>query len=405
MTLDIGAIHRREYEIDSGRGAVSAKPRRAKEAPVLESEPIFIAQAPGRLHLLGGHGDAGAGLYLSAAIDRFAKVSVSARKDTSLRFFATGVNERKRTTLASLRYKREDRWANYVKVAIQLFVDMGFPVKGLNFTIAGNIPQNVGLASSSALEVASAIALRGLLKARVTEAEIARKLAAIHSAYFEKETSAVDYVIGLSARSDQFLVVDEATLDVGKVRSPFQRCRIVLTDSRVPRLGIEADLQRRRDDVAAAIATLARGRRGATLREFAEMDVMDSMGNLPEKIRRRSLHVVQEMRRVSDAAETLRRGDLNGFSRLVFHSHEGLRDLYEISCPEIDWMVKRAQETLGVFGARMAGHGFGGCTYAIVKSEAIEEYRQRLDDYERIFGFHPQFHEVKIATGSRMVSD
>jgi len=438
--LDIGTIHRREYELNSKKtdppakakrppaaaghgaangadpakapaaagaapatGAAAAGAAKAQEAPAVQTDAVFIAQAPGRLHFLGEHGGTGAGLCLSAAIDRFVKVAVSPRKDTALRFYAPDLNERKRTTLASLRYKREDRWANYAKVAIQLFVDAGFPVRGLNFTITGNIPQHVGLASSSAIEVASAIALRGLLKARVTEAEIARKLAAIHEQYFERAPGAADYAICLSARSDQFLLVDESGLSVEKIKSPFSRCSIILTDSRVPRIGVETELQIRRGDIAYAAEMLSNGRKGATLREFAAMDLMDSMGNLPEKTRRRSLHFVQEIQRVSDAAELLRRGDTAGFSRLIYHSHEGLRDLYEISCPEIDWMVKRAQETAGAFGARMAGHGFGGCTYAIVRADAAEEYRQRLDEYERIFGFHPTIHEVRLATGCRLV--
>jgi galactokinase len=130
---------------------------------------------------------------------------------------------------------------------------------------------------------------------------------------------------------------------------------------------------------------------------------MESMGDLPEEIRRRSMHAVQEIRRVLDAKNYLLRGELDGFSRLIYHSHESLRDLYGVSCPEIDWMVKRAQETEGVFGARMTGHGFGGCTYALVKNESINEYCGRIEEYERIFGFHPAVYEVKIATGSHIV--
>ncbi|MCL2558660.1 MAG: galactokinase [Treponema sp.] len=405
--LDIGAVHRREYELGPAQKDVPAKGKGDKTgtetAEAAKPEGVFMAQAPGRVLFLGEHGGTGSSVFLAAAIDRCAKVAVSARKDTALRFHACDLNERKRTTMASLKYKREDRWANHVKVAIQLFVDIGAPVKGLNFTLAGNIPRHVGLASSCAVEVASAMALRALLRSRITEAEMARRLADIHSLYFGVNKSAVDYVIGLSARADQFLLVDEATLGVTKIKSPFSRCKIVLADSRVPRLGIDDEIRSRREDVAAALEALSQGRKKASLRDFAAPDIMDSMGNLPERIRRRSLHAVQDMRRAQDAAEALRKADLAGFARLVFHSHESLRDLYEVSCPEIDWMVKRAQETQGVFGARMMGQGFGGCTYAIVRDDALAEYRHRLEDYERIFGFHPLFHEAGISTGSRLV--
>jgi galactokinase len=128
------------------------------------------------------------------------------------------------------------------------------------------------------------------------------------------------------------------------------------------------------------------------------------MGDLPEEIRRRSMHIVQEIRRVYDAEDALKRADLPSLSRIIFHSHESLRDLYEVSCPEIDWLVKRAQESEGLLGSRMTGHGFGGCTYTIIRDRDLEAYKKRLEDYERIFGFRPIIYEVKIATGKRLVS-
>jgi galactokinase len=107
---------------------------------------------------------------------------------------------------------------------------------------------------------------------------------------------------------------------------------------------------------------------------------------------------------VGDVEDILKRADFPALSKLIYHSHESLRDLYEVSCPEIDWLVKRAQEIDGVLGSRMTGSGFGGCTYTILKEEAIEEYKKRLDDYERIFGFHPLIYEIRLATGTRVVT-
>jgi galactokinase len=449
--LDIGPIHRREYELvvgrsagvggrsgrvltgDSKSGVKTAKAGKpssgagrgasgtkkigvskgigaskgsgvskgviAKPKP----EPVVIAQAPGRIHLLGEHGDPVAGLYLSVVIDRWIKVAVSARRDNSLRFYAADLGERKRTTLANLRYKREDRWANYIKTAISLFAELGIPFKGMNFTLTGDIPPHIGLASSSAIEVASAVALRNFLHVRMSDKELIKRLAESHLSFLGEKPNPADYVTGLSARNGQLLIVDESTLEVTKIKSPFSRCKFIIMDSRVPRLGVDTELEARKEALKNGLEMLSQGREGANFREFAAMDLMDSMGDFPEEIRRRSLHVVQEIRRVLDAGDCLSRADIPGFSRLVFSSHESLRDLYEVSCPEIDWMVKRAQETDGVLGARMTGQGFGGCTYTIIKNEAVNGYRERLEDYERIFGFRPGIHEMKIATGSRVV--
>jgi galactokinase len=276
-------------------------------------------------------------------------------------------------------------------------------VKGLNFTIAGDIPQQIGLASSSAIEVAVTVALRGLLKADVNERELLARLTAAQEEFFGKDAGPVDYLTALSARKDQFLVVDEAGLTVKKIKSPLSKYRILIMDSRVPRMGVEGELKQRRQDLKKGLELLSRKKEGAALRDFAAMDLVESMGDLPEQIRRRSLHVVEEIRRVYDAEAALRDADFAALSRLIFHSHESLRDLYEVSCPEIDWLVKRAQEIDGVLGSRMTGQGFGGCTYTIIREDAIEEYRLRLEDYERIFGFHPVIYEVRFATGARLV--
>ena len=114
--------------------------------------------------------------------------------------------------------------------------------------------------------------------------------------------------------------------------------------------------------------------------------------------------MVQEIRRVNDADDSLKRADLASFTKIISHSHESLRDLYEVSCPEVDWLVKRAQEINGVLASRMTGHGFGGCTYTFIREDAVDEYKKRLEDYERIFGFHPVIHEMKLASGCRLVS-
>jgi len=385
--MDIGLIHRREYELADDR-----------------SEPVVIAEAPGRIHYLGEHGEPKAGLFLSSAIDRYIRIAVSMRKDNSLRFYAADLGERKRTTLVNLKYKREDRWANYIKVAIYIFAEMGYPAKGLNFTISGDIPQNVGLASSSAIEAAAVMVLKGFFQANVSDRELLRRLAISKVLFFGKDVSPIDYYIVFAARKDQFVVADEARMEVKRVKSPLAKYRLLVMDSRVPRMGVDEELKQRQADIKRGLELLSNKKQGATFRDFAAMDLVESMGNLPEEIRRRSLHVVQEIRRVNDADESLKRSDTAVFSKIINHSHESLRDLYEVSCPEVDWLVKRAQELDGVLTSRMTGQGFGGCTYTFIREDVVEEYKKRLEDYERIFGFRPVIYEMKLASGCRIVA-
>lgn len=383
---DIGPIHCGEYTVD-----------------IDQYEPVVIAQAHGRVHYLGEHGEPEHGLFLSSAIDRSVRVAVSARKDASLRFYAADFGERKRTTLVNFKYKREDRWANLIKTALHIFIKLNHVTKGLNFTVSGTIPQHIGLASSQAIEIASALALRAFLGVSMSDMELVKHLAASHEFFFEKSAPIVDYVITMFAQKDHFMVVDEQTLETKQVKANLSSYKILIMDARVPRIPIEEEIEERQSAIKKGLEMLSHKRAGATFREYVTLDMLQFTGSLSEEIRRRSTHIINELRRVPDAVQALETSDQQALSKIIQHSHESLRDQYEVSCPEIDWLVKRAQEIDGVLGSRMTGHGFGGCTYTIIRENAVSEFKRRLEDYERIFGFHPIIYEVKPGEGASVI--
>jgi galactokinase len=386
--LDIGQIHRTEYELEFDR-----------------SIPVAVAEAPGRIHFLGGQGDPASGFYLSAAIDRFIQVAVSRRKDNSFRFFSVDLGERKRSTLASIKHRREDRWANYLKAAVFLFMDLGYPMYGLNFSFCGNIPQQIGLASSAAIEAAAASALRKLLHIQIPDMDFAQRLHEAHVKFFGSAAPLADYQVCIMARKDQFLVIDTSSQEITKIKSPLSQFRFLLVDSRVPRMGVESEIILRNADTIKALEFLTKKFEGVNFKDFGSKDLLDALGDFPEQIRRRSIHIVDEIHRVQDACGALQRSDIASLAKIIFHSHESLRDLYEVSCPELDWLVKRAQEIEGAAGSRMMGRGFGGCTYTIIRRELVHAYKIRLEEYDRIFGFRPVIYEVKIAAGARIIHE
>ena len=406
--LDIGQIHRTEYELEYDRSITGG--RRASKARRMSNQkfdggPVVIAEAPGRIHLLGEHGDPAFGYFLSAAIDRYIKVAVNMRKDNSFRFYAPDLGERKRSTLVNLKFRREDRWANYLKTAVFVFYEMGVPMKGLNFSFCGDIPQQAGLASSTAIEAAAAAALRVLFHVQISDVNLARKLMETHARLFNETAALADYELCLMARKDQFMIIDVFADEIIKIKSPLSRFRFLLVDSRVPHIGAQREIASRKADTQKGLALLSQKHDGVCFKDFASVDLIESLGAFPEHIRRRSMHIVEEIRRVNDACDALQRSDIASLARIIYHSHESLRDLYEISCPEVDWLVKRAQEIEGAAGSRMTGQGFGGCTYTIIRKELVEEYKKRLEDYERIFGFKPAIYEVKLAAGAKVIPE
>jgi galactokinase len=377
---DIAALHRAEYD----------------------DAPDIIAAAPGVVKFLGEHTEASDGMVLAAALSFEIQVAISLRRDSSLRFFAADLGERKRTSVGNLKFKREDRWANYPKGVLDLLVKEGLPAKGVNFTITGDIPIGLGLASSAALGLASALAFKelfGLNKRGEELAELARRA---ETDFLGHPVPSYDHLAGAAPAGGTVSIVDLRTDRRRAVPFLDGNNIVVLTDSKVPRINVDAELKQRAEDCMKCLAVLARGS-SKTLRDFGPEEVDELMGSLPESVRRRCLHVVEEIARVAEAEEALIKGDAAAFGRAVNKSHSSLRNLYEVSCPEIDWLAKRAVEIDGVLCSRLTGKGFGGCTVTVMDESSLPEYRKRLEDYERIFGFRPAIHETRLAGGLRVV--
>ncbi|MDR3302455.1 MAG: galactokinase [Spirochaetaceae bacterium] len=383
--IDASLVHCKEYEIND------------------KNERIVIAEAPARLNLLGEFGQYSSGIVLACAVNRSLKVAVSARKDNSLRFFTAETLEHKRVTIFNTAYKREDRWANHVKLAVHLFAKKGFAPHGMNFTITGNIPQNIGFASSSAVEVAAALALRRFYNAQVSDKELIASLNEHHKEFYENEDKLSDFLVMMNARKDSFLLINEAARSITKIKTPFPKYKILVLDSRVPFFSAQDELRIRRDDLERGFALLSKKHKAQSFKDFIGANMSELLAGIEDEVRRRSLHVIQELERMSALEPALQEGDLATISAGIFHSHEGLRDLYEVSCPEIDWLVKRAQETEGVLGARLTGNGFGGCVYVIIQPDKMQAYLDKMEDYERIFGFHPNIYELTPSPAAKVV--
>lgn len=362
-----------------------------------DSRPESVAEAPAIVKLLGEHTDAAEGLVLAAALSCRMRVAVSFRKDASLRFLAADFGERKRATAGTLKYKREDRWANHVKAMYEAFAPT-FAGRGVNVTISGDIPLTLNLGASAALGLASALAFSRLLGSPMPDADLAALACRAESAFFERSVPLYNYLAATVPKSGSLALVDLRSGKMREVPPPGAEWVLVLTDSRVPRASADAELRDRAEQCRRCLAQIP-GPAGRSLRDVKLQELDDLMGILPESMRRRCLHVIEEIARVSEAEEALHRKDAAAFGRIMNKSHASLRGLYEVSCPEVDWLVKRAMEIDGMLCSRMTGKGFGGCTASFMKHEALAEYRKRLEDYERIFGFKPHVYETEILGG------
>jgi galactokinase len=395
--LDIITSHCKEYDLAE------------------DDKKISVASAPGRIHYLGENGLIGKRLLLSSSVDRTLTVAASLRTDGMFRFFSVEGEERKRTTYPNLRPRREDRWANYIKVAVSLFIATPDPAVdpipetgGLSFTVSSTIPKGKGFGSSSALELASALALRPLFQPDMSDNDLLARLAQSHKAYFEREYDIVDFYLMMRAEESRWTVVDEGRMADGlscarSITVPFAGYKTVVFDSRVPAFESASEIQIRIEQLQKGLEILGQRKNGVTFQSPEAIELIENEKGITEETRRRCLHVAQEAIRLANLEAAMKTGDIPLIAKLFQHSQNSLRDLYEVSCPEIDWLVRRAGETQGIAAARMIGQGFGGSIFAILTDEAGKEYKAKLEDYERIFGFHPQKHEIKPGSSAKHI--
>ena len=364
-------------------------------------EPSVICSAPGTVHLLGEHGDRSDGSVLSFAVDQRIYIAASLRGDSHLHFFSADLKERKKCAAAGLKFKTEDRWANYSKGVINALMPQGDTPPGMNFTLLSQIPMGIGLASSSALTVAAACAVKTLLDIDVSDERI---IAAAHSSendFMGLQVSVSSPAAAYFARSDHLLVSTSPMQRPEYLRFAPASAALLLTDSRVPpSMGADEkeEIEECRRECIRALRLESGSRR---IRQLTSESLSVTIEGLSERSRRVGLHLAMEDDRIQEFLRALADESMEEAGRVLSRSHESLRDLLEISCPELDWLARRSAETEGVYGARMIGEGYGGCTIALVDNDSKQKYIHQLEEYDRIFGFKAGLFPVGIGDGAR----
>jgi len=373
-----------------------------------ESAPEITVSVPGRFHLLGDHTWFARGNTLSMAINHELFLTVSKRTDQNFRLYSVSLGERKKITASNLKYRKEDRWANSVKAVISAFIEYGTAVPGLNFTILSEIPADAGLGTPNALKVATAIALRSLFLPTLPDATLVALLERANTHFLKTYSHRADILTALYAKKGYCVRTDHHKVTAELVPFPMEGYSVILTDSRVPRLLAREEFALRIQECVRAYERVRANPDAPSDFNKLTEDILEEITDIPESVRRRVIFIIRETESVREAVDALNKRDFVAFSRIVNRSHEGLRDRFEISSPELDWLVKRALEFVvpdspDLVCSRMTGRGFGGCTYAIIRSSDEAAYAQKLEEYERIFGFRPVRHKVFPSDGSRVL--
>ena len=372
--------------------------------------PRWIARAPGRVNLLGEHVDYNDGWVLPAAIDRAARIVATESDSGSVKVVALDLNESVVFRLDALAAKTDTDgnplpgWARYPAGVAWVMAAEGLRVVGIDALLTSNIPPASGLSSSAAIEVAFALLwdyLGGWGLGRMSLAQLCQRA---ESAYVGVSCGLMDQFASLHGVAGCALLFDCRDLHWESVPLP-DKVSVVIADSGVRRALDDSSYNQRRAECKAAARILAGQLPGVrALRDVTPQDFARHGGLLPPGIHRRAKHVIDECARVLKAVELLRAGDMPGFGAEMREGHSSLRDLYEVSCHELDVLVEIAGRLPGCHGARLTGAGFGGCTVNLVDRSQVEAFRQALtEEYHQRVGREATVWVCQAAEGGTVV--
>ena len=344
----------------------------------------FFTIAPGRVNLLGEHVDYNGGPVLPAAIDRAVHLAVQRRADRRVSLRAIDIDQSVIFDLDRLDGKQDVEgrplpvWALYPAGVAWVLQRRGLAVSGLDGAYTSRVPIGSGLSSSAAIELAFAVAWRELGGWPADSLELAQYSQQAENQYVGVNCGLMDQFASACGVEDHALYFDTRSLYWRPVPLP-PGTAIVVADSGMRRSLTSSGYNDRRAACEQAVELLKPDLPGITaLRDVTPEQFNRLAGRLPEIVRKRARHVVEECARVDEAMQYLDRGDSAAFGRLMYAGHASLRDLYEVSIPELDRLVELASDLPGCLGARLTGAGFGGCTVNLVAEEAASQFIERL---------------------------
>lgn len=339
--------------------------------------------APGRANLLGAHLDYNGGCVMPVALSRGTYAAFRTTNTGLLRLRSENFpQEPVNVPLGELRPGRTDGWSAYVEGAIYSACKQWGSLSGLDVALVADLPMSRGLSSSASVESVVVFALSHLLQAETHPDEMIRLAHEAETLYVGVRCGILDQAAILLAKENSLLYLDCLELTREHLPLDADHALIATVDSGVPRNLQSSAFNERVAQCTQALSTLQQSLPGITcLRDVSEAQFEAERAQLSETLQRRVLHVVQEVRRTETAAEALRKNDLHGFGRALNDAHVSLRDLYEVSIPELDDLVEGAQRVQACYGSRLTGAGFGGCTVAIVHPEGKEEFSRRVPEY------------------------
>lgn len=367
--------------------------------------PALTVRAPGRINLIGEHTDYTDGYVMPAAIDRAMHLALGPSEDGTCTLRADDLDEELQFTRGDGELPQQP-WARYIAGVMDGLGLLKDPGPGFRLVFGGDIPLGAGLSSSAALCAGLALGLNALYAQDRNRLALARIAQTAEHRYAGVQCGIMDQVAVLMGRRDHLLLLDCRRLSHQEIPADLGEYSLLLCDSGIKHALADSAYNQRRAECEAGLAALrARYPELLLLREAKDYMLTAIAGKVEPAVLRRIRYVAHENRRVQQMAMALQAGEIETAGALLFASHEGLQYEFEVSCPELDFLVDVAHGFHGVAGARMMGGGFGGCMLALVRTDELPQFQNLLSvRYQGEFGLSPRFYPVSISDGAEVMA-
>ena len=337
-------------------------------------ENSVVARSPGRINLIGEHTDYNNGFVLPAAIDKAAYIVITPRNDDQVNLHSVDMREDYHTNITALKKSQGSSWPNYILGVVQQFVLAGVVAGGFDAALTGDIPIGAGLSSSAAVECAVALALNKMFAAGLDRLTMVKMSQRAENEFVGVQCGIMDQFASMFGKHNHVIRLDCRSLEYEYVPLSMDGIKILLLDTNVEHSLASTEYNVRRRQCETGVSWIQRHLPEVKSLRDATIDMLDKYILHDDiLIYHRCKYVVEENMRLLAACKDLEAGNISAFGKKMYETHYGLSKLYEVSCRELDFLVKYVQASPDVLGARMMGGGFGGCTINLVKEEGVNE--------------------------------
>lgn len=373
---------------------------------IFKSEPLVI-RAPGRINLIGEHTDYNDGFVMPAAVDKEIYFGIGASSNGKSVVYSVNYDERFEIDLNHPKAVSAPQWANYLLGVLFQFRERGYPVRPFNCVFGGNIPLGAGMSSSAAMECGFAMALNEFHLFNVPRLDMVHMAQWAEHHFVGVKCGIMDQFASMMGKAGHVIVLDCRSLEYEYAPLDLGEYQVVLCDTKVKHSLVDSEYNTRRKECEEGVKILQRHHSSVKSLRDASAPILEKYrSEMDPVVYRRCRYVVEEIARVQEATADLKRGDADAFGRKMFETHRGLSTMYEVSCPELDFLVTEARAFDGVLGARMMGGGFGGCTINLVRRPDVQKFVDHMTGkYRDRFAIDMPCYIVNLVDGVGRVSD